>query len=256
VEVATYHAQDPATLTTPPTSWVRLNERQPRDGLYIASIIRDQGLSDGGIFKWFTNSTSNPGGGVQTVAQQTKRILANATIDELITFENNFLGMKQFYGAQGSPGYFSNLPGEYANVFEIPAPADIDSVTLRSFDWTSYYPTTYADSKPGSVPLKLPPSPIQCEVYYPSQNAALPPQFTEPWRRPQTANEVAGRQVFRQSGGLRGASLPFVYKFRMTGARSATGNSGGGVVQTPVIDDVTLTYFLPNPKILQQEEAD
>jgi hypothetical protein len=257
MELPTYHAQDPATLGPPPQSWVRLNERQPRDGLYIGSIIRDQGLSDGGIFKWFTNSTPVQGGGrVQTVAQQTKRILANATIDELVTFEGGFLGMKQYYGAQGSPGYFSTQPGEYANIFEIPAPADVDSVTLRSFDWTSYYPTTYADSKPGSIPQRLQVTPMQCEVYYSSQNTALPPPFAEPWRRPQVANEVAGRQVFRQSAALKGASLPFVYKFRMSGARSALGNSAGGVVQTPIIDDVTLTYFLPNPRILIQEEAE
>ena len=30
----------------------------------------------------------------------------------------------------------------------------------------------------------------------------------------------------------------------------------GGVVQTPVIDDVTLSYYLPNPKILLQEDVD
>ncbi|MBI4606111.1 MAG: hypothetical protein HY721_29445 [Planctomycetes bacterium] len=238
-------------------SWVRLNERQPRDGLQIASIVRDQGVSDAGVFKWFTNTTVAEGGsGVKTIAPSTKRILANATIDELISFENTFAGVKQYYGAQGSPGYFSQQPGEYANVFEIPLPADVDHVILRSFDWTSYYPTMYTDSRINSVPQRLQTTPIQCELTYNPGNAALPPTFFEPWRMPSVANQVAGRPVYRRATGLKGNNAELVYKMRLVGSRSQVGNTAGGVVQTPAVDDVTLTYFLPSPRILIQEDAD
>src|SRR5690606_37034256 len=72
-------------------SWVRLNERQPRDGLQIVGIVRNQQVEDAGIFKFFTNMAQAPGGlGIQPVALGVKRILANATIDDLITFQGTF----------------------------------------------------------------------------------------------------------------------------------------------------------------------
>ena len=138
--------QDPSTLNAP-SSWVRLNERQPKDGLHVGGFIREQGVAEYGLFKWFTNSTdaARSGGGqsgfVQTIAQSVKKVLANATIDELVCFEGRFPSVKTYYGGAGSPGYFTQQTAEYTNVFEIPLPSDVDHVTLRSFDWTSYYPT-------------------------------------------------------------------------------------------------------------------
>ncbi|HVR76328.1 MAG TPA: hypothetical protein VMT52_18510 [Planctomycetota bacterium] len=244
-----------AVVDATANSWVRLNERQPRDGLQVGGIIREQGVPDGGVFKWFTSSSgSGSQGGVKTEAPSVKRILANATIDELVTHNSTFLQIRQFYSASGTPGYFSVQPGEYANLFEIPLPPDVDHVILRSFDWTSYYPTTYTDSLPNSSPQRLPVTPITCELTYDAGSAAVPPIFSEPWRQPTVANQVAGRAVYRMRTGLKGNNAELVYKFKMPGARSQQGNSAGGVVQTPVIDDVTLTYFLPSPRILLQEE--
>jgi hypothetical protein len=253
-------AQDPSTLSKA-SSWVRLNERQPKDGLQVGGIIREQGSADSGIFKWFTNSADagTSGGGaagfVQTVAQSVKRILANATIDELIAFEEQFQSVKQYYGGRGSPGYFSPQRGEYANVFEVPLPPDVDHVTLRSFDWTSYYPVLYTDSRANAVAQKLQAQQIDCQLTLTNPNQ--PPRLQESWRQPQIQNPVGGRIALRQESRKdRGNVAEVVYKFTMSGARSQVGNTAGGVVQTPVIDDVTLTYFLPNPKILLQEEAD
>ncbi len=246
-----------ARVDSTANSWVRLNERQPRDGLMVGGIIREQGVSDAGVFKWFTNTTATEGGsGVEVIARNVKRILANATIDELVCFEGTFAAVKQYYGASGSPGYFSQQPGEYTNLFEIPLPPDVDSVLLRSFDWTSYYPTTYTDSRLNSVPQRLQATPITCELNYLSGNSAPPSQFLEPWRRPSVQNDAAGRTVYRRETGLKGNNAELTYKFRLVGSRAAFGNTAGGVVQTPVIDDVTLTYFLPSPKILSQEEVD
>ena len=237
-------------------SWVRLNERQPKDGLQIGGILREQGVSDAGVFKWFSNSasTGKAGGGVITVAPEVKRILANATIDEFVAYEGTFLGVKQYYGAAGAPGYFTPQTGEYANVFEIPLPPDVDHVLLRSFDWTSYYPTLYTDSRTNSVPqlLQLTRG-IECELTYVTPST-LPAPFDESWHRPSVPSMVAGRTAYWKTGDLKGHKADFIYKFRMHGARSQQGNTAGGIVQTPVIDDVTLTYFLPNPKILIQEE--
>jgi hypothetical protein len=238
-------------------SWVRLNHRQPIDGLMINGFVRPQGVSDAGIFKWFTTTEKTAGGsGVRISTPTVKRIIGNATIDEFVVFEGGFPQIKRHYGTTSAgAGYFTHRPGEYANLFEIPMPTEVDSVTLRAFDWTSYYPTTYTDSLPNSVAQRLVNEPIRCQLWYVTRES-LPPQFDEPWRRSQVRNQVAGRRVYRPETGLRGKSAEFVYKFTMRGSRSLTGNTAGGVVQTPVIDDVTLSYYLPSPRILLQEDAD
>ena len=237
-------------------SWVRLNERQPRDGLQVGGIIRNQGVADAGLFKWFTNTTSTgSGGGITTVAQSVKRIIANATIDELITYDGDFTGAKQYYAASGSPGYFTTQVGEYANLFEVPLSPNVDSVVLRSIDWTSYYPVMFTDSRPSSVPVQVRVTPINCQMFY-LANTPAPANFQEPWRQPSVVNQIAGRRAFRSRTGLEGRNVEVVYKFSLSGARSNAGNTAGGVVQTPSVDDVTLTYYLSSPKILVQEELD
>jgi hypothetical protein len=239
-------------------SWVRLNERQPRDGLQVCGIIRNQGVADAGVFKWFTSTSSSggSGGGVTTVAESVKRILGNATIDELITYEGDFGGAKQYYGASGSPGYFTTQTGEYANIFEIPVSPDVDSVKLRSFDWTSYYPVMFTDSRVASAPAQVRQEPMDCQIFYRSASSPAPAPFQEPWRNASVANRIAGRVVQRGNTGVIGQNIEVVYKFRITGARSNSGNSAGGVVGSPAIDDVTLTYYLTSPKILLQEDLD
>jgi len=238
-------------------SWVRLNHRQPIDSLMINGFVRPQGVSDAGVFKWFTTTEKTAGGsGVRISTPTVKRIIGNATIDELIVYEGSFPQVKRHFGTTSSgAGYFSHRPGEYANLFEIPLPAEVGAATLRAFDWTSYYPTTFTDSLPNSVAQRLVNDPIRCQLWYATPDS-LPPEFDEPWRRSQVKNQVAGRKVYRQQTGMRGKSAELVYKFTMRGSRSLTGNAAGGVVQTPVIDDVTLSYYLPSPRILLQEDAD
>ena len=238
-------------------SWVRLNERQPRDGLLIGGIIREQGASDTGIFKWFTNSTRSGGisGGVTSVSREVKRMIANATIDEFVVFDGRFPSVKSYYGSSGSPGYFTNQQGEYANMFEIPLPPHADYVVLRSLDWTSYYPTTYTDSLPNSIPVRVRLSePVRCEALYLAPFGEPPVgAFQDPWRQNDPVNRVGGRRASRQASQIVGKNAEFVYKFRMRAAQAATGNTAGGFVASPAIDDVTLTYFLPNPRIVLQE---
>jgi len=236
-------------------SWVRLNQRQPIDGLQVNGLVRPQGVSDAGVFKWYTTTERLPNTGFKTSTPTVKRIIGNATIDELILYQGTFPQVKRHYGTAGGAGYFTNRTGEYANLFEIPLPQEVDHIVLRSFDWTSYYPTTFTDSLPNSPARKLVNEPIRCQLWYPTPTA-LPPEFDEPWRDTRVTNDVAGRRVYRQQTGMRGRNAEFVYKFSMKGATATTGNAAGGVVQTPVIDDVTLTYYLPSPRILLQEDAD
>jgi len=183
-----------------------------------------------------------------------KKILANATIDELITYEGTFPSVRNYFGS-GAPGYFTNQPGEYANVFEVPLPPEVDHVVLRSFDWTAYYPSFFT-TRVGQT-LRIATPHISCQLFTGRQN--IPAFNGEPWYGsnrliPNLASNKA--LIRREAEGLIGRNAELVYKFRITSGKVVAGPLAGGSVQTPVIDDVTLTYFLPSPKILLQEEAE
>ncbi|MBI4586487.1 MAG: hypothetical protein HY717_20950 [Planctomycetes bacterium] len=251
-----FHPQ--AVITNEPTSWVRLNVRRPRDELFVGGFIRQQQVKDAGVFKWFTTVSSpvtgSAGvGGIQVVEPSVKRILANATIDELVTYTGTFNNVKSFFVTGANPGYFTNQTGEYANLMEVPMPPEVDHVVLRSFDWTAYYPSFYTGYTPRQ-PQKLQPKPLRCQLYLGRET--LPP-FEEPWRTPQVVNRVAGRPLFRsQAGGLLGRNAELLYRFTLQPGIANQGSVSGGAVQTPVLDDVTVTYYLPDAKILHQEEVD
>jgi len=237
-----------------PTAWVRLNCRRPRDGLFIGGFIREQGVADAGVFKWFTNSASaSTGGGAYTVVDpDLKRLIANATIDELITFTGTFPSVRSYYSR--SLGYFSVQPGEYSNVFEVPLPPEVDFLRMRSFDWTSYYPAfiTMMDGTARRVITQ----PISCQVFPGRGNI---PSFPEPWRAQlrNSPNPVANKILMRRQAKTEvGIDADLVYQFRIQPGKVTSGPLAGGSVESPVIDDVTLTYYLADPKILIQEDAD
>jgi hypothetical protein len=239
-----------------PSSWTRLNVKRPRDELFIGGFIRNQKVADSGVFKWYTNTiggTGAAGGGFSVIDRPLKKILANATIDEVITYTGTFPGVRNYYGA-GAPGYFTNQQGEYANVFEVPLPPEVDYVVLRSFDWTSYYPTFFTTRD--NAPIKVVTPPITCQLFPGRDNI---PQFFEPWRQSMrnVPSPVANRLLTRrETKGLIGRNADMVYDFKMSAGKINAGKLAGGSVQTPIIDDVTLTYYLPDPKILLQEDAE
>lgn len=235
-------------------SWVRLNERQPLDGLMVGGIVRNQGVADAGVFKWFTTTAKTGRGGVSVAAPSVKRIIANATIDELIVYQGTFPQVKRYYGANAGAGYFTQRTGEYANLFEVPMPPGVNNLSLRSFDWTAYYPTTFTDSLPNSSAVQVRSTPVECELNFKTPRGV--PRLGEAWRMPGTPSPIANKKLLRVKNAIKGANAEVVYKFYLKGAKSLSGNTAGGVVQTPVIDDVTLTYYLPNPKILLQEDVD
>ncbi len=91
-------------------SWVRLNERQPRDGLMVGEIVREQGLNDAGVFKWFTNTTATEGGGGvegevrvpgvaaeeagESLARQQRQEARDKATGAMVTVENRFLDVQ------------------------------------------------------------------------------------------------------------------------------------------------------------------
>ena len=97
-------------------------------------------------------------------------------------------------------------------------------------------------------------TPVECELNFKTPRGE--PRLGEAWRMPGTPSPIANKKLLRVKNAIKGANAEVVYKFYLKGAKSLSGNTAGGVVQTPVIDDVTLTYYLPNPKILLQEDVD
>jgi hypothetical protein len=239
-----------------PTAWVRLNVRRPRDGLFIGGFIRKQKVSDSGIFKWFSNTFKPPKGSATVIERPLKRILANATMDEVVAYTGTFSTVRRYFVPRGAPGYFSSQAGTYANVFEVPLPPEIDHVVLRSFDWTSYYPTFFTGGGANvRAPVALRTEQIRGQAQLGGK--VNPSGLSEGWRTPMVRTAVSNKRcVRRQSKGLLGRSAELVYKFTLPPGITQTGSMAGGAVQTPVIDDVTVTYFLPDARILHQEEVD
>ena len=239
-----------------PTAWVRLNVRRPRDGLFIGGFIRKQKVSDSGVFKWFSNTFKPNQGSATVVERPIKRVLANATIDEFVAYTGTFSTVRRYFVPRGAPGYFSNQTGTYANVFDIPLPPEIDHVVMRSFDWTSYYPTFFTG---GGANIRAPVALRTEQIRGQAQlgGKVNPSGLSEGWRTPMIRTAVSNKRcVRRQSKGLLGRSAELVYKFTIPPGVTQTGSMAGGAVQPPVIDDVTATYFLPDARILHQEEVD
>ncbi len=68
-------------------------------------------------------------------------------------------------------------------------------------------------------------------------------------------NQLAGRLLHRPTGrGVAEDSVKVGYRFDLTPARGRGGNLSGVALATPILDDVTLTYFLPSTQILLWED--
>ena len=101
---------------------------------------------------------------------------------------------------------------------------------------------------------KLQRIPMRCRLSFKS-DTSVANEFDEVWRRPTVLNVVAGRKAYANTGSVANRQkAELAYKFTMVGGRSQVGYTAGGVVGSPVLDDVTLTYFLSSPRVLAQEE--
>ncbi len=220
------------------TKFCALNEEEPKDEIQIGGVFRDQAVAGEGIFKFGTNVAQRS---MQETAPSVKKIPANATIDEFQTF----LG---FYdpGSQDL-SYFTRDQGRYTNRFEVPFPEGIQRIRLRSFTWTMYPPTMYAglavrwnaaqDFEAGVSGVNG--NPGFQRLGDAGGEMTLNAQIAGEWLRPDQSN------TFGRTGSLG-------YEFKFNGA---TGQQkfGDRVVASPVIDDVTLTYYLSSAEILVSE---
>ena len=217
-----------------------LNVEAPKDELFVGSFYRDQAVATEGIFKFGTNIAQDQA----QVSPDRKRVLANATIDEFVTFTGNYSPLF------GATGYFTDKRGTYSNLFKIPFPEGIKRIRVRSFNWTVYPPTSYS-----GIPVRW-----QAEQHFRmgvsglGQSSQAMVQVTDPGGDKAFNSAVAGRWVYARTS--LGASLgEVVYEVQMNAATGA-GLYGARTVASPVLDDVTLTYYLPTAQILLTETED
>ncbi|MBN1419921.1 MAG: hypothetical protein JXP34_14165 [Planctomycetes bacterium] len=223
--------------------FVTLNVHRPVDELYVCGFIRHQARSGAGLFKFPTNV--NMDGAV--MGPKIKRVLANATMDEFLVLNGTFEIVRRTLGRQ--PGYYTNQNATYANLFEIPVPSNVETVLLRAFTWTEYHSPFYWSA---SAPLSLEAGRVQCEV-----QADQRITMTGPWKETGNfaANDMAGRSLtVRSRQGDVGRTAKLIYRFSMSAGRARGGHYGMAPVSSPVIDDVTVSYFLPTPQVLIREE--
>jgi len=243
--------------------FVALNTKVPYDELTIGGIVRRQADPRSGLFKFSYNLRATPGrigsggggysgrGGIGGfVLPQLKVFPANGTIDEFFCFSGTF---EAFFStaANRSRGYFTTKPGRYHNMFQITLPQGAEAVRLRSFTWTEYQPPFYHGPRGNVVPVRD--APVRATVYVAGEPRRFP---GAPWREVSgvARNRLGGVILRRPTGrGVANEPVEVVYEFDMVAARG-TGNYGAVAVGTPIIDDVTLTYFLPSVEILSWED--
>lgn len=241
-----------------------LNVKVPYDELTIGGIIRRQAVKDAGIFKFAYNlrasrTTSGGGGGgagaggIGAFYKFPMKIFpSNATIDEFVSFSGSFDGFRT--GVLGNTrSYFTRYTGVYHNQFEITLPQGVEAVKLRSFTWTEYQPAMYHGPVNGMV-IPLNTEPCRAKVYLDTLEVNFP---RPPWLETGAVekNQLAGRVLHRPTGrGVAEESVKVGYRFELTPARGRGGNFTGVALATPVIDDVSLSYFLPSTQILLWED--
>lgn len=220
--------------------FVALNEEEPKDEIMIGGIYRNQAVAGQGIFKFGGNVAQRS---MQEFSPSVKKVPVNATIDEFRTF----LG---FYdGGNRELGYYTREQGTYTNRFEVPFPEGIQRVRLRSLTWSVYPPTMYA-----GLPVRwIPEQDFEFSVAGPNRINAFVP-LGDPASEAERNPRVAGQWLY-PSGSLFGRTGTIAYQVKMKGALGSQ-KYGDRIVASPVLDDVTMTYYLPSAQILLSEGID
>lgn len=221
--------------------FVALNVEEPKDSLFVGGFYRDQAVEDEGLFKFGTNFSRNDG---SQRAASIKRVQANATIDEFVTFTGNYVG------PFGAIGYFTDKRGRYTNRFEVPFPEGIQRVKLRSITWTVLPPTRYNGQQ-----VRFPEQNVSFQVANLGTQGFTLQGLQDAGGDARRNTSFAGNWLYAGGGNREGKIGELVYQVAMRGALGS-GDFGARVVASPVLEDVTLTYYLPSAQTLLTESLE
>ncbi|MCZ6691707.1 MAG: hypothetical protein O7H41_19140 [Planctomycetota bacterium] len=203
----------------------RPNDPIAKDSMYIGCIHRPQ-MAEDGIFKFDKEVTFG----------------SNGTIDDVRTFKEAIIERMQV--ARPTDRF---VAGVYEQRFDIPFPGNVKRLRLGTLTFTAYMPKEYNDADANKI------RGARIEITVLKGDRPLQGftgggrQFSDGFLEggiPLTQNlRPEGKPVYLQKGE------PLTYRVRMYPGQNSLGN-----VATPVLDDITLTYFLPKTEVLSQEE--
>ena len=228
-------------------TFIKLNEipGKNRDHVYIGSIFRKQLFVRSGVFKF-------------TRGNNIVREVCHGTIDDVYYFPLTRAGRR------GIPSRFA-ARGRYVNAFELQDKfsGGIQSLSLAAIAWTAYLPRWWHSMGPQRVYPRLrfrfslrqyDPVNRQLKGYRPV-TPPLPPGSTD-------VEYTVGN--FRKTGILPlvdpNTGKPYqarhnewlVYEVEFLPG-SPAGGAGVQRVVTPILDDITLIYFLPQPTVISEK---
>jgi type II secretory pathway component PulK len=248
------------TVVNPPTqlepSFCRLNEdpsgndptvgRWPRDHLQVAGVSRRQ-ATQGGLFKF----------------NQKPDLPANGTVDDVRFYDGVAVKANGFADRYEEYGIWTNeFTADLSSRF---VPGN-DFLDLGNLQFTAYLPAYYGAARPaggrggaGSVLVKF--KIVHADN---SETTFTPVAGTfDGWQREFNDNSAtAGFKLVSPTGqsAVVNRTDRLVYTILMYPARLQGGQLGGDsidgngfAVATPVLDDITLVYFLPTAKVLLKE---
>jgi hypothetical protein len=200
-----------------------------RDSIFVGSMHRKQ-TTEGGVFKFSDEITFG----------------ANATIDDFRIYRQ---GVGQGVGVARPADRY--VPGVYEQRIDVPFPGNVKRLRLGTFQFTGYMPKEYNDADPAKM------GGARIEVTLAKDQKTMAVFGASGWRFDDT-RLIGGFSITENPNGFSPRGKPvyldrdeaLTYRVHMRPARSALGNVG-----TPMLDDVTLTYFLPKVKVLHQEEV-
>ena len=203
-----------------------LADKIAKDSMFIGCIHRKQ-LVPGGVFKFDDVVTFG----------------SNGTVDDVRTYQESIQS-----GVEVARPTDRFVRGVYEQRFEIPFPGNVDRIRLGTLSFTAYMPQEHDDADPNKV------TGARVEVSVLKGERPLEGFGGGGWvfneKRPAggfslTDNlEPTGKPIYLEKGET------LRYRVVMVPGRNSLGQ-----VATPVLDDVTLTYFLPKVAVLYQEEV-
>ena len=166
---------------------------------------------------------------VQTIAESVKKVLANATIDELVCFEGRFPSVKTYYGGRALRAT-SPSSAEYANVFEIPLPPGRGPRHAPVLRLDRLLPDDVhgLPHEPAAAAAPEDPDPVRPHGHELRRRVRAPgvPRAVDPARRHRTRWRE-GASSARAGDVSKGNKAELVYKFKIQGSQSQRGEHGG-----------------------------
>lgn len=201
----------------------------PKDQVYIGGVKRDQAVV-GGLFKHEKDAI----------------LPANGTIDDVRFYDGATVSLKQFVATRYDAG---SEVGYWTNEFDL-SPAfqnGVQEITLAGIQFTAYLPKRYKDVPfaNGTGNIK-----VDFEVQKVDGTVVKPATWSDTFAAIRGDScEIKLLDANVPVRVARGDKL--VYRISFTPGMT----SGGIAFASPVLDDISLVYYLPNPVVLLKERV-